>query len=136
MRHYHITRSYLPDRTVGDFRDTNGKSLWKTLERPWKHNAPNVSCIPEGEYIVKRDHTGKHQFYAVQNVPNRTFIEMHTANKPEHLQGCIALGSEFVGFDLFHSTKAMNELVELQREDSFLLVVRSYNPNTDGELCN
>ncbi|MBT6026390.1 MAG: hypothetical protein HOH12_14165 [Gammaproteobacteria bacterium] len=67
-----------------------------TIERPWKNNASNVSCIPEGEYKCE-PFTGTRFQDVVQilDVPDRTFILFHVANFPHDVQGCIGLGSRF-----------------------------------------
>ncbi len=63
-----------------------------TMERPWKDNVPFMSCIPTGRYLVSRDYTGKHHYFSIKGVAGRTEIEIHPANHPEELAGCIALG--------------------------------------------
>ena len=69
------------------------------LERPWRDNEIGVSCIPEGTYIIDRDHTGKHQWYKFRNEETepRTFIEIHPANKVTQLEGCLAPCFEIKG---------------------------------------
>ena len=64
-----------------------------TLERPWANNIPFISCIPTGEYQCA-GFTGKKfkEVWEIQNVPNRTYILIHKANKVAELQGCIAIG--------------------------------------------
>ena len=67
-----------------------------TIERPWKNNAPNVSCIPEGEYKCEPFSGTKYKdVVQVLDVPDRTFILFHVANFPHDVQGCIGLGSRF-----------------------------------------
>lgn len=130
MRHLELVRSYLPDRTIGLIK-LSAVEL-KTLERPWKNNEPNISCIPEGTYIVNRDETGKHRYYRVEGVANRTLIEIHVANKPSHLQGCIALGYEFTHmFDLLDSTNACDLFLGELGDEPFTLTIRSFNPAHD-----
>lgn len=85
-----LYRSYKEDKTDG-VMVLPGGSFIRTLELPDKDNEVNVSCIPEGIYIISRDHTGKHQYFKVNNVENRTFIEIHIATKTSHLLGCIGI---------------------------------------------
>ena len=133
MNKFELTRSYLTERTVGQIR-AHGE-VYCTLERPWVGNQPNVSCIPEGTYLVKRDETGRHQYYAIQNVQGRTHIEIHAANAPSQLMGCVALG-EFFDADknLINSKRAVEDFLARQQDDSFILVVRQFNPLTDEWL--
>lgn len=131
MLHLHTVRSYLPIATIGTV-EVKGQTF-QSLELPWKDNKPNESCIPEGTYLVKRDRTGRHQWYAVQNVPNRTFIELHPANSTKELLGCQALGisrsKDNIG--LWDSNKAMNMFLNLVGDDDFLMTYRAFNPNVD-----
>ena len=49
-----LIRTYYPEGTNGDLL-LNGDKVCSTIELPWKKNAPKVSCIPEGEYELKKD---------------------------------------------------------------------------------
>lgn len=129
-----VIRSYLGHGTVGYIQLPDGVEL-KTLEKAWLDNEPNVSCIPEGTYLVKRDSSGRWQYYSIQNVPNRTFIEIHPANTTEQLAGCLALGvSSLEDGSLIRSQEAVNYFVETVGDNDFMLTFRSYNPNTDGQI--
>jgi len=81
-------RTYLDNRTVGYMVMPNDERL-PTLEPPDRGNEVNRSCIPEGIYRIKRNKTGRFQYYEVMDVPNRTNIEMHKGTKPSHSNGCI-----------------------------------------------
>jgi len=64
-----------------------------TLELPWKGNEKNISCIPEGSYpaeIYESPKFGK--VVLLNNVPNRTFIEIHAGNYTSQIRGCILVG--------------------------------------------
>lgn len=87
-----LKRTYLNDKTTGVLTLPDGVEL-RTLELIDLNNAPFVSCIPEGIYIVRRNKTGRHQWYELLDVPNRSFIEIHPATKTSHLEGCIGLQS-------------------------------------------
>lgn len=89
-----LKREYFPKQTNGIFTLFNATFQTFTLERPWLDNEPNISCVPEGIYFVRRDTTGKYKWFEVEDVPNRGEIELHGANKVEDLQGCIGMGLE------------------------------------------
>ncbi len=129
MDEYLLLRSYLHDRTVGVLCINNNAELLPvcvTLERPDLNNKVGKSCILEGTYIVKRDKTGRHQFYAVQNVTNRTDIELHEGVLPRHSAGCLLLGEKFSNeFNLVNSGAAMADFLENQGDESFLLTIRA-----------
>lgn len=54
---------------------------------------PGISAIPTGRYRLTLYHSPKHGVVPLfHDVPGFTYIEMHAANKPEELRGCIAVG--------------------------------------------
>ena len=88
-----ITRFALfGDRTLGRLK-IDDLELW-TIERPWINNVPFKSCIPTGQYKVKR--TNSPRFgpgtWQVQDVPDRTHILFHVANTSADVVGCIGCG--------------------------------------------
>ena len=130
MKTYELTRSYLPGRTIGQI--VLPEFAVKTLERAWLGNTPNLSCIPEGLYVVKRDKTGRFQYYAVTNVPGRTYIELHGGVRPTNSDGCILCGESFnCEFNLQDSAIALNYMLRTIGDDSFYLRIRAFNPLFD-----
>lgn len=74
-----------------------------TLELPWKDNKRNISCIPSGSYNVKVRLSPRYgKVYWVSNVPDRSFILIHSGNWAgdrskkfrSHVNGCILLGQK------------------------------------------
>ena len=125
MNHLTLIRSYLPDRTIGQMDG------FATLERPWLDNQPDVSCIPEGTYTVKRDTVGRHQWFSVQDVVGRTFIEFHEGTKPSHSNGCILISSRRdITTLIWDDSEALEELV-VSNPNGFILTIRQFNPSTD-----
>ena len=69
--------------------------ICNTVEKDWNENKVNISCVPEGFYKCHRmvRHFGTSKAYVVfvlKDVPGRTLIQIHKANKPSELKGCIA----------------------------------------------
>ena len=127
-----LMRSYLPDRTVGKLTVHHDNLTLMTLELQDKNNQVNISCIPTGNYRCVRDKSGKHQFYKITNVKGRTDIEIHIANKPEDLMGCMALGLRFDDeYNLIDSAKACHAFLESMNDDDFILCIRDYNSFND-----
>lgn len=67
------------------------------IERPWKNNQRNISCIPLGEYdVIKQTakDSGKFKYphFKVLNVKDRTYIKWHVANHYYDLHGCMGPG--------------------------------------------
>ncbi len=65
-----------------------------SLERGWRNNERNVSCIPSGEYDLKFEYSDKFErkLWEIKDVPNRSECKFHSANYWFQLQGCVALG--------------------------------------------
>lgn len=91
----------LEDGTFGKVSINNGEWSCYSGELPDRNNSPNTSRIPSGEYTCHWIDSPAHgECYQVMAVPNRTMIEIHSANwfgdaangKFCQLLGCIALG--------------------------------------------
>lgn len=65
-----------------------------SLERGWRNNEANVSCIPIGIYQVKLEYSNKFKtdLWEIKGVPNRSECKFHKSNLYLQLEGCIALG--------------------------------------------
>lgn len=116
---------------------TLGTLLVLSLERPWLNNAPDISCIPAGTYVCKYNQSahlsalaGSPVFtYELQNVPNRSGIRIHSANRVKELLGCISLGMGLgelgfdVDIDLINSKEAIDALYRLFNGEDFNLII-------------
>lgn len=64
-----------------------------TLEPPWLNNEKNISCIPDGDYLLRL--TGDVKFpIEIMNVPNRSGIFMHVGNWVRQTRGCVLVGNQ------------------------------------------
>jgi len=74
-----------------------------TLELPWLENRKGKSCIPEGTYRARfgihYNDASPYRCIELFDVPGRSEIEIHIANKPSDLLGCIAPGRKLGGLD-------------------------------------
>lgn len=100
-----------------------------TVERPWLDNKEDVSCIPTGIYVCKWTHSPRlDKFtYEVQNVEGRSGIRIHSANYPEEVLGCIALGHvhglNAGRWGVFGSKDAVREFNEHMNQEDFELEI-------------
>lgn len=114
--------------TIGRFLLPLGQTFF-TLERPWLNNARGVSCFPApGTYhaiLRKSPHLGI--TYWLHDVPDRTFILIHSANTVMQLQGCIALGLMRGWLKgeraVFQSVTAVRKFMEIMGGQPFTLEV-------------
>jgi len=68
-----------------------------SLERGWKENKSNVSCIPPGKYTMAYEYSDKFKkfLWEIKGVKNRSECKFHAANYWNQLNSCVALGSNF-----------------------------------------
>ena len=102
MEHAELFRLRRSDQgTEGLF--VSGDFHCRTLELPWRENRRQISCIPPAEYKVEIRLSNKYgRIYWVREVPNRTYILIHSGNYAgdkskgfkTHVMGCIILGKK------------------------------------------
>lgn len=103
----------------------------KTLERPWKNNAFNISCIPKGTYLCKYTFSPKFlkYTYELQNTSPRTGIRIHSGNYFFDIQGCILLGDSYSDInkdgklDILNSRVTIANFEKLMGKKDFTLVI-------------
>ena len=124
----HQREPFNPDYTYGSW-SLDGEHLCDILERPWLNNDPKVSCIPAGDYECERfnsPHNG--DVWLVKNVPNRSMIEVHTANFVRQLEGCLAvgikgkIGSEYA---VTNSVDTMDKLHDILPDNFTLRIINA-----------
>jgi hypothetical protein len=110
-----LYRTYFPNGTNGEIY-YEGERICYTIELPWRHNTVNISCIPEGTFILQKRYSPKHSWHLHLEVPGRTLILVHPANDAlRELKGCIApvsvLTDEGKGLESKKAFKALMDLV-------------------------
>ncbi len=89
-----IERKLSSEKCTMGYLIANGKVVCYTLELPWKDNLNNISCIPKGSYngILRYD---KNDGWRIQleDVPNRTGVQIHLGNYTTEIKGCILVGT-------------------------------------------
>lgn len=109
--HLDLIRSAALSDANGTFGSLSidGEAFCATCEQPWNDNRADVSCIPEGEYqLLPYDspahgptvvfHNPELGIYGTpammpSGAPSRSLCEIHNANWPFQVKGCVALGS-------------------------------------------
>jgi hypothetical protein len=105
--------------------------IFHILERPWKNNQRNESCIPAGEYeaiFLPQSESGKHKnIYQLHPVPDRTDILIHAGNLVEHSRGCLIIGLNRGTVNgqpaVLDSQTALANLVDAAGQHNFLLKI-------------
>jgi Family of unknown function (DUF5675) len=94
-----------------------------TLERPWRDNETNVSCIPPTEYLCRRVKSDKFgETFEVQGVERRSHILFHKGNTIADTKGCILVGEQFDGTKLAYSGAGYGEfMAKMAGLDEFTL---------------
>jgi hypothetical protein len=127
-----LKRVYFPNGTNGQI-ECNGKIICNTIELPWKNNEKQVSCIPEGKYLLEKRYSAKFKSHVeIMQVPNRGAILFHPANNAlKELNGCIAPVTKISGAGLgLMSRKAFAKLKtlvyqELDKGKKVLIIIKS-----------
>lgn len=128
MIHAIMKRIYQNDNGTGSvitFKKDGEQPLeLYVIERPWKENQRNISCIPTGAYSVKkRDGTNPDLRFPVaweiQDVPNRSAILFHEANFPDEVHGCLAPNLE-LGLKEFGEIRGYKSRLALQKMKLYL----------------
>lgn len=90
-----IERKLLSENCTMGYLIADGEVLCYTLELPWKDNLNNISCIPAGTYngIMRYDKTDGWRIQ-LENVPNRTGVQIHMGNYTTQIAGCVLVGTD------------------------------------------
>lgn len=94
-----LTEMFVMDGGKYSILGYNNERLW-VMERAWKFNERNVSCVPRDEYRLEKHNTEKYpNTYALigtgvshgkeKDVPRFACV-IHSAVYPMDLQGCLA----------------------------------------------
>lgn len=143
-------KDYGEKQTTGKlfvYDDYGGLLAWVyTLELPWKNNQRRVSCIPEGEYLVKKHHSPKFKkSFWIQDVPARSEILIHAGNYYTQILGCVLPGLGFTDIngdgekDVTQSRKAIDLLWSVLPDEFNLKIEKAMpeyfdeNPENNGE---
>lgn len=101
-----------------------------TLELEEDCNAVRDDCIPRNIYNVEKRYSTKykHHFHVV-DVPNRSYILIHSGNYNKHTLGCILVGATLSDIngdgyrDTTNSKETLNKLNEIL-PDYFKLTIK------------
>lgn len=87
-----IKRCYHDDCTIG--RLSYGSFQCFTLELPFLDNSKNISCIYAASGYVGKKHYSPNNgnVIAIDNVMDRTHIQIHSGNYTSQIRGCILVG--------------------------------------------
>lgn len=90
-----IERKLSSSKCTMGYLFANGEVICYTLELPWKDNLNKISCIPIGSYngILRYDKTDGWRIQ-LENVPNRTGVQIHMGNYTTQIEGCVLVGTD------------------------------------------
>lgn len=103
-----------------------------TLELPWKDNLTNISCVPAGIYPYTKYDSPKHGLVLLlEDIPDRTFIEIHAGNYTRQILGCVLPGDGIKYLDNDSIPDVVNSRTTLRR----LLAVVPERGHIDIRRC-
>lgn len=101
-----------------------------TAELLYRDNKRQVSAIPVGEYKAQRFYSRKNkaEVWRLNEVPNRSEIEIHPGNFPADTEGCILIGQTYAYMRGIYTiggsrTAFLNFMQQTEREDSLKIYV-------------
>ena len=115
-------KGILEDRTIGGFYDEDGSFRWYTLEdkdRKLETGGDKIigrTAIPRGRYKLEFDWSPKRKGMVpyLRNVPQFDAVQIHIANDPVDVEGCIGVGKGYdpPTHDITRSTLACEEFYD------------------------
>lgn len=93
-----VVRLWKSDTGITGTFSVDGAQKYFSLELPetfeGQTNVPDKTCIPEGSYPVVRlwSNHWNAMMPHLTDVPGRTEVEIHVANYPHDILGCIGIG--------------------------------------------
>ncbi len=106
-----------------------GMPLCVTLEDKWVNNKRNVSCVPEGEYLVEKYSGTKYKdVWMIMNVPDRSAILIHAGNTHENTEGCVLCAKKYGklgGIGAILDSRNAIKMLRRELPDRFKLIIRS-----------
>jgi len=145
MLEIEIVRDRFSDHSTGGVL-TCGDWTCYTLELPWMSgaNLHGQSAILEGRYKISIYYSPRLEsdVLLLHDVPGRLMIEIHPANKPSELLGCIAVGMTRGDDEVLSSRAAFTLLRDLVRgailngEEAWLTVrnLETLEPDSGSSL--
>lgn len=128
-----VTITRISDDGVQTLGELQYGTFWcKTLERPWKDNKSNISCIPKGTYNCKYTFSPKFMKYTylLEGTNPRSSIRIHSGNFWFDIQGCILLGDSYKDLnsdkrvDILNSRLTVNKFEQLLGKRPFRLIIK------------
>jgi hypothetical protein len=95
-----IARLWKSDLAITGVVSVDGEQKYFELELPelfeGQPNVPDRCCIPAGTYNLTRYLSPKRGYFVplVNDVPERSMIELHIGNYPQDTDGCILIGEK------------------------------------------
>jgi hypothetical protein len=115
--------NFTKHQTLGTLKVIEGDEVifeCKTLELPWKNNKSNESCIPTGEYSIKRRFSGKGEHMHILDVKDRSFVLIHAGNYYTQIRGCVLVGRDYKDINYDGETDVISSRKTLRKLMAFL----------------
>ena len=127
-----LNRTYFPEGTQGTI-EWDDTLVCYTIELPWLQNQKQISCVPEGEYVLEKRFSPKFQWHLhLKNVPGRDLILIHPANDAKkELLGCITPVTKLTGIGKGNSSRKAFERLKalvypvLERNEEVKIIIQS-----------
>lgn len=94
MKKVELTRVEQDEECTIGVLNVCGRVVCYTLEKPWRDNQPNISCIPEGTYPLRLEYSPSkgRELWTIKDVPGRSYVRIHDGNTVDDTEGCPLTG--------------------------------------------
>ena len=122
MDQIEIKRLTLPKLGVPTFGEiyVNGQQMGVTLEQDLS------KLIPAGTYPARVDTSTHFRRLVIKldQVPGRTFIEIHPGNRLADTEGCILVGDSRHGNEIWHSSVTLDAIIGALHSKTVMVIVQ------------
>ena len=111
-----------------------------SLERGWRGNSRNVSCLPSGFYPLVLEYSPRFdsKLWEIKDTGERTECKFHSSNYWYQLNGCIALGDSATRLNSDEYLDVLNSKTTLTKFHAALKGAENVSleiSSDSGELC-
>ena len=121
----------LPTCTIGVLRFEDIQVF--TLELPWLNNQQDKSCIHSGMFTwFKRTSPKNGAVIQLENVPGRTYVQIHAGNYVSQTAGCILVGDMIKDInhdnvpDVGNSKNTLQKLLDATPDTGNIVIERGF----------